>query len=145
MLIEIIGDMFDYEHEAYAHGVNTLGVMNAGIAVRFREMYPRMFTEYGRRCRMRELLPGGCYEYVAPDGIVIFNLATQDSLEHATALYLEDSVRRMFNYAYEHDIINIAMPRIGCGLGGLSLDALYKALKPFIQDTKFSVTLYSLD
>jgi O-acetyl-ADP-ribose deacetylase (regulator of RNase III) len=44
----VTGDLFVNRHqaEALAHGCNCQGAMGAGIAVGFRERYPRMYEEY---------------------------------------------------------------------------------------------------
>jgi O-acetyl-ADP-ribose deacetylase (regulator of RNase III) len=44
----LAGDLFEnaYHAQALAHGCNCQGSMGAGIAVGFRERYPKMYEEY---------------------------------------------------------------------------------------------------
>ena len=51
MLLKGEGDMFDFNHQAYAQGVSNLGFMGRGIAVDFKNRYPQMFREYKELCR----------------------------------------------------------------------------------------------
>ena len=105
---------------AYAHGVNCHGLMGAGIAVEFRDRYPRMYTEYRRRCNERLIRPGDVMHWVVPGQPVIYNLATQDEPgPAATSVAIYASVKRMALDATLRGIGEIRLPRIGCGIGGL--------------------------
>ena len=146
MLIQSEGSLFDYEHEAYAHGVSTRGIMNAGIAVDFKSRYPEMFEIYRSRCQKHELNPGDCFYYESPNNSPsVFNLITQDNLLRASGIYLKTSFAKMHTIAKVKDISDIAMPEIGCGLGGLTIDILIASLHPFISDPSHHVTIYSFN
>jgi len=144
MLLERIGKLFDYEHQAYGHGVSTTGKMGRGIAIEFKERFPTMYSEYRALCSERKLQPGDAFLYSEKNSPYIFNLLTQDSLKGAQKEYLRKSIRQMHNHALVHDITDIAIPEIGCGLGGLHLDDLTEALYPFTMDASHHVTLYSM-
>ncbi|MBT7332046.1 phosphatase [Candidatus Woesearchaeota archaeon] len=144
MLLREEGDMFDFNHQAYAQGVSNLGLMGRGIAVDFKNKYPQMFKEYKELCRNGELNPGDLFFYqdlVLPD---VINLVTQDNLLHANKSYLRESIKKMFVLAKRNDIKDIAMPEIGCGLGKLDFSDLEDMLQPFIGDSNSTVTIYSL-
>ena len=63
MIIRAEGNLFDYEHQAYAHGVSNLGRMGKGIAATFKELYPEMFQEYRNLCHKKLLEPGQIFFY----------------------------------------------------------------------------------
>ncbi len=143
MIVREKGDLFANQHEAYAHGVSNLGKMGKGIAVKFKKMYPEMFQIYRSLCHEDELKPGDSYFFRADDGRPsVFNLVTQDSLKEAQAVYLEESIEKMYVQARQEDITDIAMPMIGCGLGKLSVDRLIGALNAFARDSYHHVTVY---
>ena len=133
MILFTEGDLFACDASALAHGVNCRGVMGAGIAVQFRQRHPRMFESYRRRCLRGEMLPGEILPWREPGGLVVFNLATQDRPgPDAKPWMITAAVGRMITEAY-HDfkITRVAMPLIGCGIGGLTPDDLITCLHPY--------------
>lgn len=114
------GDLLAQPLPAYAHGVNCAGLMGAGIAALFRHRWPAMYTEYRTRCQGRLCL-GDIHAWTAPDGTVVYNLATQprpgacaslDAIRGAVTSCLADAGRR--------GLAAVGMPRIGAGIGGLA-------------------------
>jgi O-acetyl-ADP-ribose deacetylase (regulator of RNase III) len=127
MPIEFVsGDLFANTHaaRAFAHGCNCQGSMGAGIAVRFRELYPDMYEEYRRRCKAtpRRFNLGDAWLWKADDRPWVFNLGTQEDYWHSRATYdaIDTALRDMRRQADEEEIGSIALPRIGVGYGGLS-------------------------
>lgn len=54
------------------------------------------------------------------EGKWVANLATQDKPgAHARVCWIEESVGKLLKWSVERGIKNVAMPMIGCGLGGL--------------------------
>ena len=122
MIIEITHEdgLFAIPLPAYAHGVNCGGVMGAGIAAEFRRRYSSMFTEYNHRCCLGLIRPGDIMTWAAPDAWV-YNLATQDRPgPDATLSAVYASAVRALVDARLRGIPRIGMPRIGCGIGGLT-------------------------
>lgn len=147
---QIEGDLFDYEGPAIGHGVNTKGVMGAGIATEFKRRWPGMFDQYKEYCDNGQLVPGGTYVYRAEDGRAICNLATQE-IPGPDAQYpwLVASVMHTMNELIRLNIREIAIPRLGCGIGGLDWRAVstFLLLMEGIADTEgeqFEFIVYSL-
>lgn len=123
----VTGNLFDnkYKVQAFAHGCNLQGVMGAGIAKEFRYRWPEMYEYYRKECLSNSpLQPGECLPYFALDEdsnvIVIFNLMTQIKVgPNARYEYIEQALKEMKNIADNLYIESIAMPAIGCGIGGL--------------------------
>jgi O-acetyl-ADP-ribose deacetylase (regulator of RNase III) len=128
MLILRDGDMFDYRHQALAQGVNCIGKMDNGIASRFRLRYPGMYEIYFAKCRDSLLKPGDIF-----------------FLKGARIDFLEQAVRKMLVESKERDITDIAMPEIGCGLGGLYAEDLKKILTSYFSASRTNITLYHRD
>jgi O-acetyl-ADP-ribose deacetylase (regulator of RNase III) len=148
MLILRNGDMFDYRHQALAQGVNCIGKMDNGIASRFRLRYPGMYEIYFAKCRDSLLKPGDIFFYHSdsyPKRPHVFNLVTQKNLKGARIDFLEQAVRKMLVESKERDITDIAMPEIGCGLGGLYAEDLKKILTSYFSASRTNITLYHRD
>ena len=121
------GDIFDSGAEALVNPVNCVGVMGAGLALGFKRRWPAYFAHYVAACRSGELRPGRIHEYWTnseekPN--VIFSLPTKMDWQLPSRLEDVDAglaalVRRV-NIANEmFGISSIAVPALGCGLGGL--------------------------
>jgi O-acetyl-ADP-ribose deacetylase (regulator of RNase III) len=140
------GDLFGCGIRALAHGVNCKGVMGAGIAVEFRRRWPQMFESYRRRCLKHSgMIPGDVMPWKDDDGTVIFNLATQDRPgADAHPWMIAAAVGRMVTEAH-HDLglTEVAMPLIGCGIGGLTPADLLSSLAPY-QHAPVSLVIVTL-
>lgn len=115
------GDLFEAGIPVLAQGVNLAGIMGSGIAVEFRRRWPEMYAEYRELCRAGKLELGRFHQWTAPDqSVTVFNLAIQpEPGPCATLGAVRESAVRMLFEAEDRGIPAVAVPRIGCGLGGL--------------------------
>ena len=103
----------------FAHGCNCAGAMGKGIAVSFRKRWPAMYEEYRRQCKSGSFKLGDVLVW-EEDGDVVFNLGTQQSWTKKAELWaVEKALARMIREAEARNVREIALPRIGAGLGGL--------------------------
>lgn len=118
-MIEMTGDLFTSTAPAIGHGVNLKGKMGAGIAVLFKNRFPKMYESYVYACDTFALLPGIVLIYDAESPIV-YNIASQD-LPGANARmeWLEAGLRSTLQDAQTRGLDRVALPLIGCGIGGL--------------------------
>jgi len=113
------GDLFTTELRAIGHGVNCSGVMGAGIAKPIKEKYPNNFSNYEAACRGGFLAPGETM-VVVEDGMSIFNIASQSRPgRFARYDWLFSAALDAAEQAVGMGIDSIAIPMIGCGIGGL--------------------------
>jgi O-acetyl-ADP-ribose deacetylase (regulator of RNase III) len=143
----VVGDLFESDTGAIGHGVNTKGVMGSGIAVPFRNMFPDMFKIYKDRCKDGSLKPGGCFPYVSDTGLWVYNIASQDEpgpnarwewlASGAAAALLHASAWNIFE---GKDSKEIAIPRIGCGIGGLEWKTVASVLEQVERKSGTDIT-----
>lgn len=134
------GDLFDekFDFSAIGHGVNTQGLMGAGIAKEFRRRFPSMFTEYKHLCKYDILQPGGCFFWANPD-LAVLNLASQDQPgPTATYKWLAQSLFTGLMSLEASNRQSLGLPWIGCGIGGLNQD---KALEVIEETAQFFPTI----
>ena len=114
------GDIFSISGiSCYAHGCNCAGAMGKGIALQFKKRFPQMYLQYRKKCLQNQFHPGDVFEFVQGTQR-IYNLGTQKTWRtNATLEAIELSVRKMLKLATEQHVKDIAMPKIGAGLGGL--------------------------
>jgi O-acetyl-ADP-ribose deacetylase (regulator of RNase III) len=126
------GDLFSTPHiHVFAHGCNCAGAMGKGIAVTFRQRWPSMYEEYRIRCKSGGFKLGDVFVWKAGEDVV-FNLGTQRTWKEKADLWaVEKSLEEMLSIAEESRLTEIALPRIGAGLGGLDWLAVRSLLEKF--------------
>jgi O-acetyl-ADP-ribose deacetylase (regulator of RNase III) len=127
MIEYIKGDLFDTDCKYIAHGCNCQGVMGSGVAKTVRELYPECFKAYSNYCEKHHnlgppqdsaLLLGRIVEWTDGD-IHILNCFTQDYYgKNGDRFVSYDAVERCFRAISNNNIPEVAMPKIGAGLGG---------------------------
>lgn len=114
------GSVFDTSLTHIGHGVNTIGVMGAGIALLFRQRYPDMYEAYRELCLAEGLAPGSSFTYRNDDGITVHNIASQrDKGADARLTWLEEGLDMALRDVADSGGAGIAVPWIGAGIGGL--------------------------
>lgn len=131
-MIHKTGSLFDSTAPVLAHGVNLRGVMGAGIAKSFRDLYPVNYAAYRDACRRGWLDEGDCLLHYE-GGKWIANLSTQVELG-ADADYdrLRAALHQLCSRVEQfRGRAPIAIPEIGCGIGGLEWDEVQCHLDDF--------------
>lgn len=125
MIIFETGDVLT--QPAFAHGCNCMGVMGAGLAADVKRRFSGAYDDYRTRCLWGTFMPGNAYYWKSTDGTQhIFNLATQTRPgPSASPAWIHNAVLQALEICQTLCIPRLAVPWIGCGLGGLS--------KPYVQ------------
>lgn len=117
------GNLFEAGTEALVNAVNTEGVMGKGIALQFKLAFPEMFPSYQHACASGKLRPGTLHvfdrgESSAPRFII--NFPTKRNWRAKSRLSdVESGLIALGNTIRERRFRSIAIPALGCGLGGL--------------------------
>lgn len=129
------GDIFNISGvSSYAHRCNCAGAMGKGIALQFRSKYPEMYSEYKAMCKNGIYKPGDVFDYNYGDGH-IYDLGTQATWRTKARIeYIERSVKAMLDLAVRENVVKIALPAIGAGLGGLKWDEVKDVLNRLSAD-----------
>ncbi|MDR6568818.1 macro domain-containing protein [Chitinophaga ginsengisegetis] len=112
----------------YAHGCNCAGAMGKGIAVQFKEKFPEMYLQYKKLCKSGAFTLGEVFMYNYGDGRV-FNLGTQQSwTTKAEISAVNVAIGKMLQLAAENQVTQIALPKIGAGLGKLDWESVKRVI-----------------
>lgn len=138
------GDLFQATEGALGHGVNTVGVMGAGIAAVFRKRFPGLYEDYREACRGGFLQPGGVLPWQDPvSGKWIYNIASQDLPgAHARLDWLATGVGAALDHAYAQGVPVVALPRLGAGIGGLQWEEVLRTLKQVERNRPGGLKVY---
>ena len=138
-MCEIVdGDIFEADVQALVNPVNTVGVMGKGLALQFRDAFPTMFEDYRRACQRGEVLMGRMHVHDRGEGFrprYVINFPTKRHWRDRSRL---DDIRRGLEALVEEvrsrGIESIAIPPLGCGLGGLSWPDVYPMIVAAFQE-----------
>ena len=122
MIRFVQGNIFDSGCEALVNPVNCAGVMGKGLALQFKRRFPASFASYAEACRRRELAPGCLHVFDAGAGAprLIVNFPTKRHWRDASRLDdIALGLDALAGAIASHGIRSIAIPPLGCGLGGL--------------------------
>lgn len=124
-----------FNHKNFAHGCNCKGFMSAGIASIVKRRHREIYEDYKDLCDRGLFTPGSVFA-AHSNGQWVFNLATQDYPgPNAQLEYIYRSIRRMMEMVPEGT--QIAMPAIGCGIGGLEREDLAPVIQKLIDEKVF--------
>ena len=129
------GNLLAAPAEALVNPVNCVGVMGKGLALQFRQHFPEMFVAYAKACASGEICVGRLH--VFDRGVErtvarwIINFPTKRHWREPSRMAdIDAGLLALVATATELRIRSLAVPALGCGLGGLS----WEAVRPRIQN-----------
>ena len=129
----VTGNLLNAETDAVVNTVNTVGVMGKGIALMFKERFPKNYEAYVAACERDEVQIGKMFvtsndEFKGPRWII--NFPTKKHWRQPTKLeWIEVGLAALKSVIIEKGIRSIAIPPLGCGNGGLD----WKVVRPLIE------------
>ncbi len=133
-MIEITqGDILQADAEALVNTVNCVGVMGRGIALQFKKAFPDNFTAYKAACDRKELETGrvlvvDLLQLHLPRYVV--NFPTKRHWKGKSRIEdIESGLAALVGEVRKRNIKSIAVPPLGCGLGGLD----WAVVRPMIE------------
>lgn len=136
MIIYKHGNLLDDDADALVNPVNCVGVMGKGLALQFSQRFPRYFEAYVESCAEGRTVPGEIWAYpsVHPDPVLITFPTKNHWRDPSRIQWIQDGLvnlrmRLTSGGPWSVDEIrHIAVPKLGCGLGGLDWERHVKPL-----------------
>jgi len=140
MLRLMEGNILEADAEALVNTVNTVGVMGRGIALQFKKAFPEMVKSYQEACRSHTLQPGQVQVFDRGSMLnprYIINFPTKRHWKGKSRLEdIDAGLKSLVEEVRTRGIRSIALPPLGCGLGGLA----WSQVLPMIQKAFADVT-----
>ncbi|RHS68271.1 hypothetical protein DW954_02745 [Clostridium sp. AM45-5] len=137
-------DLFTVPQGYYlAHCISGDYSLGAGIAAQFVDVYNMRYKLH----RNYPIPDGEKFANVGEALLIdnVFNLVTKDRVYHKpTYDTLIETLEDMKEQCENLDINKIAMPRIGCGLDGLSWDTVEEIIMEVFEDTDMEILICTL-
>lgn len=107
--------LFNIPADAFCNSINVVGAMGAGIALEFKNRYPKMFSDYRIRCFNKKIKPGDCYVYFDDEHhVYLLGLAVKNDWRHWSTLeWIEASIKSLKLTLLEHNIKSVNLPLLG--------------------------------
>ena len=146
MIQYIRGNLFTSNAKVLVNTVNTVGVMGKGIAYDFKKYYPKMFEEYKQLCDKNKFNIGDLNLYKTTNKWIL-NFPTKEHWRSPSQLdFIEKGLQRLVEDAHKLQINDIAMPKLGCGNGGLDWESEVKPLvEEYLKKSPINVSIYEFD
>lgn len=141
MIVFKRGNLFEAEVDALVNTVNTVGVMGKGIALQFSRQFPEIMPAYEAACEEGTLKVGTVQTIKlsllggmsGPQYVI--NFPTKQHWKGNSKIeYVETGLQALKAEIEKLGIKSIAIPPLGCGLGGLSWGEVRKSIEDALRD-----------
>ena len=131
------GDILKSDAEALVNTVNCVGIMGRGIALKFKNAYPKNFKAYKAACAREEVQPGRMFVFKT-DSLThpryIINFPTKRHWRGKSRMEdIETGLQTLAEEIRRLDIRSIAIPPLGSGLGGLDWQDVRSRIEAALQ------------
>lgn len=136
------GDLLDSGCIGLVNPVNCVGVAGAGLAKQFKDRWPQQVAEYTDFCRAGKMRPGVIHEALLPSGQSILSVPTKRHFRDQSRLAdIRLGVRELAEWL-RRESTTIAIPPLGCGLGGLSKPEVMELIEQELSGIQAGIWLY---
>jgi appr-1-p processing enzyme family protein len=133
-------NIFNSKCEYIVNPVNTVGIMGKGLALQFKEKYPENFEKYKKYCQKGDFTVGKLL-IINEKNKKIINFPTKIHWKNKSKLqYITDGLAKLKIAIEKRKINSIAMPKIGCGLGGLDWDLVFLEICKFYNELSSEIS-----
>jgi O-acetyl-ADP-ribose deacetylase (regulator of RNase III) len=129
--------LFDADVEALVNAVNVHGHMGKGLALTFAQTFPEILAPYKMACESGGIAPGKLH-VVEREGVrnprYVINFPTKRHWRDRSRFDdVEAGLVDLARVVREYEIRSIAIPALGCGLGGLAWSQVWPAIERIMQ------------
>jgi O-acetyl-ADP-ribose deacetylase (regulator of RNase III) len=116
--------------------------MGKGLALQVKQLYPKTFNDYSVVCKEGRLKIGQVH-YFRENEKIIINFPTKDKWRAKSKLsYITDGLPVMIDLLKKLNIKSIAIPPLGCGLGGLKWDEVKQVLLEHLETVSDALDIF---
>ena len=126
-------NIFDSKAQALVNPVNCVGVAGKGLALEFKKRFPENHAIYENTCRVGCMQPGIVVPFFTSekgDSRYIFNFPTKQHWRDQSHIeWIHAGLDSLVMQTLYRNLYSLAVPRLGCGLGGLQWLDVHAAMR----------------
>jgi O-acetyl-ADP-ribose deacetylase (regulator of RNase III) len=144
MIRYMTGNIFDTSCCGIVNPVNCVGVMGAGLALQFKNFYPRMFSEYKQFCKNNQVVVGRLnLHYLNAGQQVIINFPTKVHWRNPSKMeYLVAGLQTFVASYKDLGVDSVAFPLLGVGNGGLAEDDVVPVMVAWLSQCDIGIEIW---
>ena len=135
MLRVVDGDIFESGCSVLVNPTNIDPGYMGALAGVFSRRFPGLESDYVVLCAAGKMRMGEVHAFKVSDTTVVVNFPTMVKPGRSDISYIRDGLNSLGNYMVENGFSSVAIPALGCGVGGLvfedveaEVSSWYKAL-----------------
>lgn len=160
------GNLFDSNCQTLVCTVNCEGVMGKGVALKFKQFFPAMFSAYRATCLYSntQLKHGGdlwLFRYNDLEQLTLWTptedgdklikgrqsrvlcFATKEKWRNPSKLeWIERGLQNVKYFVSTYSIRDIAFPKLGCNNGGLDWNEVRPLMEKYLDELDIPVEIY---
>lgn len=127
--------------------VNTVGVSGRGLAWQFRNAFPKNYSAYHAACSQGEVKVGNMFVHMNDSASWkqhwIVNFPTKRHWRDMSRMEdIESGLQALKEWVLQNDVQTIAVPQLGCGLGGLAWREVLPLVEAAFSDAPTCAFVY---
>lgn len=121
---EYYEDIFESPAQTLVCPCNVIGAMGKGLALQFKERVPGLYTRYRQLCHKGKFTVDQLWRYPWPESDKqVLCFPTKWHWKNPSRLGdVTRNLRKLVELHEQFGITSLAIPPVGCGLGGLSYE-----------------------
>lgn len=127
------GDILSANTDAIVNTVNCVGVMGKGLALQFKKAYPDNYETYKLACEHKAIRTGKMFTFMRKSQSnpkYIINFPTKQHWKDPSKIeFIDTGLEDLVRVIPYLSIKSIAIPPLGCGLGGLEWSVVLPKIK----------------
>lgn len=140
--IETELSIFDVKADVLVNPVNCVGAMGAGLAREFAWRYPDMLKDYQAACKSKKLKVGTLHTWASSKKMIV-NFPTKTNWrERSEYSHIDTGMKELVKMLSRMDGMTVAIPRLGCGLGGLEWGTVKTIVMRYAEMLPDDFTVY---
>lgn len=144
IIAESTGNILTDPAQTLVCPVNTVGVMGKGLALAFKEKWPKLIYPYRDACYISHFKREGVLAVDVEPGKKVLCFPTKRHWKYKSKIEWVDAALVRLSQDYEKlGITSLAIPAVGCGEGGLEWEDVHNLIKHWLGDRiELPVTVY---
>ncbi|AFM03947.1 putative phosphatase, C-terminal domain of histone macro H2A1 like protein [Bernardetia litoralis DSM 6794] len=132
------GNILESTTEVIINPVNIVGVMGKGLALAFKKHFPHNYKVYKEACKNKTIDIGKLLlvdEFDLEKKQFIINFPTKKHWRNPSKIeYIEEGLKDLVRIIETQKFESMAIPALGCGLGGLEWEDVKLVLEKYLRD-----------